>query len=67
MPDAPQQTAPRNDVPLGNKIAIAIMIGLGAVICAYELMHDNGRRLQQDAAAPSHHSLQSAATTGSGG
>ena len=65
MTDAPQQPAPEIRTPLGNKIAACIMIGLGLVVGVVEWTHGTGGRQQQ--AASGHHSLHSAATTGSGG
>jgi hypothetical protein len=64
MANAPQQTAPEKKTPLGNKIALCIMLGLGLIAGVLQLTHGNGGRQQE--AASSHHSLHSA-TTGSGG
>lgn len=64
MTDAPQQAVPEQKTRLGNKIAVGIVLGLGLIVGALELMHSPGGHQQQ--AATSHHSLHSA-TTGSGG
>ena len=65
MTDAPQQPAPEQKTPFGNKIAACIMLGLGLIVGVVEWTHGTGGRQQQ--AETSHHSLHSAATTGSGG
>ncbi len=65
MTDAPQQTAPQQKTPFGNKIAACIILGLGLIVGVVEYTHGTGGRQQQ--AETGHHSLHSAATTGSGG
>jgi hypothetical protein len=66
MANAPQQNVPQKPTPLGNKIAVGIMLAILAVFGTLELTHGQGGR-QQQAAASNHHSLHSASTTGSGG
>ena len=63
MANAPQQAAPQQKTPFGNKIAVAIMLGLALIVCILEWTH-NGSAHQQEAAT-SHHSVHS--TSGAGG